>query len=171
MSTRWVSAKGHFGQAGIDAGAGGIDQALHRGPFGHLQEIEEPFQIGFLIGKGVDQGVAHPGLGGQVADLLGPVVLKEGLQGREIGQVGGDGDKIGVLAQFQVPVMFESRRVIIVEVVQPHYPGALGQQGLRHMKADEPGAAGHQKRIIFDLRGPFNHSKSLTFSGTSDNLL
>ena len=89
-----------------------------------------------------------------MANLLRLVVLKQGLQGREIGQVRGDGDKIGVPAQFPVPVMFEGRRVIIIEVVQPHDPGALGQQGLRHMKADEPGAAGHQKRLVLDFRGP-----------------
>jgi hypothetical protein len=97
----------------------------------------------------VDQGITHPGLGGQVTNLLGLMGVEQRLQGREISQVGGDGDKIGVPAQLQVPIMFQRRRVIIVEVVQPHDLGALGQQSQCHVEADEPGAAGNEKCLIF----------------------
>ena len=160
MSTRWVSREGHFRQAGIDAGTGGVDQALRREAFGQFQEIEEALQVGLLVGKGVDQGVPHPGLGRQMADFLGPVGLKQGFQGRQVGQVRGHGDKIGVPAQFPVPVMLQGRGVIIVEVVQPHHPGPVVQQGPGHMIADEPGAAGHQKRMVLDFRGLIRHKPS-----------
>ncbi len=152
MSTRWVSLKGISVKPGIDTGTGGVDQALRREAFGQFQEIEEPLQVGLLVGKGIDQGVPHPGLGRQMADFLGPVGAEEGFQGRQVRQVRGHADKIGVPGEFPVPVMLQGRGVIIVEVVQPHHPGPVIQQGPGHMIADEPGAAGHQERMVLDFR-------------------
>jgi hypothetical protein len=95
--------KGEFGQAPINAGTGGINETLHPGFFRQFNEVDKAFQVRLLVGKRVDQGVAHPGLGRQMADLLGPVVRKQPFQARKIGQVALKGGKIGKLAQFLVP--------------------------------------------------------------------
>ena len=106
-----------------------------------FQDVQEAGDIAGDVDVGVFGGVADAGLGGKMHDPLGLVLGEGGLDRSAIGEISGD---MGVAGQRQQPIqprLFQSRVVIVVEVVEADDLLAAGQQDLGNVGADEAGSA------------------------------
>ncbi len=119
-----------------------------------LEDIQEAFDVGFLVGMRVGDGVADPGLGGEIDDAFGLEVGKNLLQGRSVGEVGLEPAVVGVLFQLRVAVELELNRVVVVEIVEAKDRMAVVQQTTGQMEADEASGAGDED--VFHKRNAEN---------------
>ena len=105
----------------------------------------------------VGDGVAHPGLGGEIDHAGGLEVGKNLLQGRPVGEVDLEPAVVGVLFQLRVAITLELNRVVVVEIVESEDRMAVVQQTTGQMKADEAGGASDEdvfhKRRVGRLKG------------------
>ena len=105
----------------------------------------------------VGDGVAHPGLGGEIDDTVGLELGKNLLQRRQVGEVGFQPSVVGVRFQLRMAVALELHRVVVVEVVDSKDRMAVVQQTTGQMKADEAGGASDEdvfhKRRVGRLKG------------------
>jgi hypothetical protein len=62
--------EGHARVAAVDAGTRGVDQMLNRVMAAAFEDVHEADQIAVDVGVGVEQRVAHAGLGGQMDHSL-----------------------------------------------------------------------------------------------------
>ena len=99
-------------------------------------------QVGLDIGAGVDQAVAHAGLGGEVDDAVG-VAAGFG-QRRRIGDVAAHEAEIVVFLQPRQPRFLQRHVVIVVEIVDADDGVAALEQTDRGMHADETGRSCHK---------------------------
>ena len=90
------------------------------------------------------QRMAHPGLRGEVDHLAGAGAFEHRRHRRRVGQVDAVEFEVLVGPQSRQARLFQGRVVVVVEVVDPDHPMALGQQALADMHADEAGGAGDQ---------------------------
>ena len=72
-----VHRKRHPGVGAVDRTRRGIDQVLDPGVPAALEEIDKADQVGVDVGVRVDQGIADPGLGGQVHHRIKTVLVEQ----------------------------------------------------------------------------------------------
>ena len=153
--------EGHLLVAAVNGGGAGVDQVLHGVSPAALQHVEEADQVGVNIGARVLDGVAHPGLGGEVHDDRGAELLEHGLQGAEVGDVGPhEGEpaarealRVGPaparhLGEHPQAVELDARVVVGVQVVQGHDARALPEEPPAQECAYESGGAGNENSTI-----------------------
>ena len=109
-----------------------------------LEDVEKTIQIGLPVGKRVHEGVAHAGLGRQVADAPRLVRLEQFAQSIRVAKVGLDPAVAFARLQQGVPVPLELDRVVVVEIVQPDDLVPVVQQRRGNMVPDESGCPGDQ---------------------------
>lgn len=121
---------------------------LHSKMAAALENIEEARNVALGIEPRMDKRMAHTGLGGEVDDVVGTVLLKDARDGGLVGDVcavegesrlGGEQAKAG---------LFECRIIIVVEVVQAVHGVTIVQKALYDVKADEAGCAGDEHHVI-----------------------
>ncbi len=105
-----------------------------------FEDVEETLDIAACIGVRVGQGIAHPGLGGEVDDRLEAVPGEQGPDRGAVGHVqAAEGEP--VRRREALPPRFLQRHVVIrVHVVDADHRAARVQQFARDMVADEPAA-------------------------------
>ena len=117
-----------------------------------LENIQEAFDIGFLVGLRIGDGVAHSGLCGEIDDAVGLEIGKHLLQGRQVGKVGLQPAVVGMRFQLRMAIELELHRVVVVEIIETKDRMAVVQQTTGQMEADKAGGAsdedvGHKKML------------------------
>ena len=103
------------------------------------------FDVGLGIGVGVDQRIAHAGLGRQMDDPGDVGMAGEGLfHGLALGNVGAHHGKALMGQQARGALFLQRDVVIVVEVVDADHLLAPRQKRLRGVKADKAGGTGNQ---------------------------
>ncbi len=95
-----------------------------------FQQIAKAHQIGLDIGARIDQAVAHPGLGGQVHHMINIMFGKQALKFPAIGKINlckGERGFLRMIFKICQARLFQSRIVIVVQVVNPQHLMAIGQ--------------------------------------------
>ena len=69
---------------------------------------------------------------------------KERSHGRAVREIGALEAKAGQRREQGEARLPETHRVVVVEVVYPHYLMAVATEPARHMKSDKPGGAGDE---------------------------
>ena len=112
-----------------------------------LEQNHVAFDVAAQIGVGIDQRIAHPGLGRQVNDPVDVGMRVEQRPDRvPVGDIEAPkGEPVPALQKVQ-PRLLERHVVVVVEVVDPDHPFAPRQQSLRGMKPDKSGDPGDQHR-------------------------
>jgi hypothetical protein len=85
-----------------------------------LKEIDKTDQIGVHIGVGVDQGIAHPGLGRQIDHRVELFLGKQGCGPFPIGHVESGMAKGGMGQQLSQTIPLELRIIVVVQIVEPN---------------------------------------------------
>ncbi len=114
-----------------------------------LEDRQVAQKVGPLVSEGVVDGVAHPGLGGEVDDAFGPAGPHQGGEGLGLGDVQPVHDETGPALQGGGAGELQSRVVVVVEVVDAHDALAAIQQPFGHGPADEAGGAGDEDGVGF----------------------
>ena len=136
---------GHLGVGAVDRRGRGHQEVPDARRPRHLHHVEGADQVGVDIDPGVVDGVAHPGLGGEMDDDLG---ARRGAGRREAAHVlepadrrgeAGEAGKLGVARLFQRDVVIVGKSVIARD--RP----ALLEQEPAEVIADEPGRAGDER--------------------------
>ena len=99
-----------------------------------------------LVGEGVLDGVADPGLGREMDDAVGPGVAHQPLHQGRVGDVGADHAEALTALEPGGPGMLQRHLIVVVEDVDADDLFAPVQQALGHVHADEAGCAGDQNR-------------------------
>lgn len=144
---RIAFGKRHLGVATIDAGAAGIDQMLDLVLAAALQDIAKAQQIRVGVVVGLIDGVAHPGLCGQVQNFAGVYLGKQVGHPLPLRQIEFHEAEVGMWAQLGEAGMLERHVVVVVEVVDTNHGHTLLKQPLGAMHADKAGTAGDQNGI------------------------
>jgi hypothetical protein len=116
----------------------------HRVLAAGLQDVQEAAEVGLAIGVRMGDGVAHPGLGGQVHHAVEALGREQRLHPGAVGHVQALEAKARLRRQPGQPGLLERRVVVVVEVVDADHLVAARQQALGHVHADEAGRAGDQ---------------------------
>ncbi len=93
-----------------------------------FEDVREAHQVAVHVGVGVDQRVAHAGLGGHVGDLVETLRVKQCLHPVAVGQIKSHEAEIVTAFQLRQPVALELRVVVVIDVVQPNDLVAARQQ-------------------------------------------
>jgi len=114
----------------------------HPAAAGGLQQGQVPGQVAALIGEGVFDRVANPGLGGQVHDPVGAAVAHKGLDRIAVGDVEPGHGETGARLERRRAAGLQRRIIIGVEDVDADDGLAAIQQAMSDMGSDEAGGAG-----------------------------
>lgn len=117
---------------------------LHPAVAAALEDVGEADDVAVDVCVRVLDGVAHPGLGGQVHDTVKALLSKQPGHAFAVGNVQFDEAETWLALQTRETVMLELRRVVVVEVVKTDHLVASRQQQLADMHADEAGSAGDE---------------------------
>ena len=114
-----------------------------------FQKIDEAGDVAFHIGQGIFRRISHTSLGGAVDDPVEALPGKAGPDRLLIGKIGVDEreSRAGLrclLAQYRETVLLELAAVIVVNRIQTDDIIAALDEGSRHMKTNETGAARDQ---------------------------
>jgi hypothetical protein len=139
-----VLGERHLGVAAVHAGAARIHQVLDLAVATAFQDVHEADQVALHIGLGIDQRVAHAGLGGQVDDLVELLFGKELLHAFVVRHVHFHETEVLVGRQAGQAVVLELDFVIVIEVVETNHLIASCQQELAGVHADKTGCAGNE---------------------------
>jgi len=131
MVDRVVFAEGDLLVAAVDAGAGGIDQALDFMMPATFQNIQVPRQIGLLVSKRVLERIAHTRLRRQVADEIGFMLLEVGCKKLDVRQITPQAGVSLACFKLRMSSFLERNRIIVVEIVQPNDLVAILEQCVR----------------------------------------
>ena len=109
-----------------------------------FEDVHEADQIAVDVGVGVEQRVAHTGLGRQVNHALETFSGEQRGHRRPVGDVHLDEAKIALPRQAGQAGVLEANVVIVVEVVDADHRVTTAQEGQRRVHADETGGAGEE---------------------------
>ena len=109
-----------------------------------LEHVEEAGEVGLAVGLRVLDGVAHPGLGGQVDDAVEALAREKRVQPGTVGDVEPLEREARLRPQARQARFLQRRLVIGIEVVDAHDRVAARQQPLGDVHSDEAGGAGDQ---------------------------
>jgi hypothetical protein len=140
-----MDGKGHPGIGAVDGGGGGEDQVLHPAVPAAFKDVDETYQVAVDVGVGIFQGVAHPGLGGQVDHLGKPLGGEQSRDPGTVRQVHPGKAKVGVSHELRQTSLLEADVVVVVEVVEPDDFIATVEQAFRQVIPDEASSAGYQQ--------------------------
>jgi len=113
-----------------------------------LEQRQMAQEIGFLVGKGIFDTVAHPGLCREMDDPLDPILLHQRLDVIGIGHVHLHEAKIVERVQAGESGSLERRIIIIIEIVDADDGFPAISQPPRNGMADKAGGTSHQYRIL-----------------------
>jgi hypothetical protein len=133
--------EGHAGVAAVNAGTRGVDQMLNRVLAAAFEDVHEADQIAIDVGVGVEQRVAHAGLGSQVNHALETFAGKQRGHRPPVGDVPLDEAKIALSRQAGQAGVLEANVVVVVEVVDADDRVTATQEAQRGVHADETGRA------------------------------
>jgi len=113
-----------------------------------FEHVHMAGKVGADIGMGVDQRIAHAGLGAEMDDRLDRMIGEQRLKCRHVGKVQfGEGEQLAMaLFERRDPIALERDLIIVVEIVDADHGAPVGQQPVGHRHADEAGRAGYQDR-------------------------
>src|SRR6185312_10404639 len=120
-----------------------------------LQHVEETLDIGVDIVMGMVDRMPHPRLRGKMHHLDKAVLREQGLHRPAIGEVELDEAELGLTLKYGKPGLFQSRIVVMVEVIDADDGASASQQTLRDVKPDEAGSSCHENQVIRH-RGPLS---------------
>ena len=109
-----------------------------------LEDVHEAHQIAIDVGVGVEQRVAHTGLGRQVNHALETFSGEQRGHRRPVGDVHLDEAKIALPRQAGQAGALEANVVLVVEVVDADDRVTATQEAQRGVHADETGGAGEE---------------------------
>ena len=114
-----------------------------------LEDVGEADDVRLHVGERVLQGVAHPGLGGEVDHPVEAVVGEGALHRGPVGEVGAAElveapRRGGRPLELGEPRFLEPGVVIVVDGVDPHHRVAAGDERAGDVEADEAGVAGDE---------------------------
>ena len=147
MVNRLAFGKWQVGVTAIHRAAGGIHQVFSAVVPATLKDRTQAHQVALQVGAWILNGIANPGLGGEVnhqAWLLAPKQLGDRSNFAQVkllkapGSGGSKGLEPGQSGPLQGGV------VVAVEVVDPHHPLAPPQQPLADRGADEARRPGYE---------------------------
>ena len=131
----------HRGGRGIGDRRQSLDAASR------LQHDQGPHHIGIDISVGVFKRVANPGLCREMDDAAQlPVTLDEGEDAVTVGDIELGKDKARIGAELGQPRLLQPYIIVIIEIVEAHYPIAALEQRLGNVEADKPGGTGEKDR-------------------------
>jgi len=131
----------------------------HRVVPASLEDVDEAVEVALHVGVGVDQGVAHAGLRGEVRDVIELLVPEERVDRGLIRDVGpGERELVVLIAQQEGVVgdprpgdaeveeaaVLDGRIVVVVDVVEADDLVALLDEPLRQVVAHEPRRTSHE---------------------------
>ena len=103
--------------AAVDAGTARVDEARDFGVAAKLQDVERRLEIALLVGERMRQRVAHTRLGGEVADEVGPRLLKGAFGRGVVAQVDLVRGEPLLLREKVVPGALEFHGVVVVQAI------------------------------------------------------
>ena len=109
--------EGHARVAAVNARTRGVDQMLNRVLAAAFEDVHEADQIAVDVGVGVQQRVAHTGVGGQVDHPLETFAGKQRSHRRPVGDVPLDEAEIALPCEAGQAGALEANVVLIVKVV------------------------------------------------------
>ena len=109
-----------------------------------LQDVGEAGEVGVHVGHGVLDGVAHPGLGGQIDHPLGLVRPEGGGDALPVLDVQAQVGEAGMRQGAGQAGLLEAHVVIVVEVVDADDLVTPFEQAQGEGGTDEAGAAGDE---------------------------
>jgi len=113
-----------------------------------LQHRQGTGEVAVCVGKGVVQGVAHPGLGTEVdhpiEPLPGTLAGKECRHGLPVREIATLEAKPGQRQEPGQARLLQAHLVVVVEIVETDHLVALLDEPLRQVKPDEAGGAGDE---------------------------
>ena len=122
-----------------------------------FEQRQMALQIGLLIGEGVVDTVAHPGLRREMDDPLDAAVPDQRLDVIGVRDVHFDEAETLQVLKIGEPGMLQRRIIIIVQIVDPDHRFAARDQPRRNRMADETGGTGHENgRIMGVWHGGFH---------------
>jgi len=139
-----VFREGLAGVEPVDRRGGREDEVLHAVVAAAFQQVGKAHQVGIHIGHGIDEAVAHAGLGRHVDDMGELFGREQGAHGFAFGHVLQHEAETGTAFQLSQTVFLELDVVVVVEVVQANHGVALGQQTVTEMIADEARGSGNE---------------------------
>ena len=137
--------KRHLGIHAVDRAGRGVDQVLDPVVPAPLQHIEMAHQVGFGVGMGILQRVAHPSLGSQVDYPIEALLGKQCRHSLAVGQVQLDEADIGTPGQIHQARLLQRDVVVVVEIVDTDDLVAMAEQAFGHGVSDKAGHAGNKK--------------------------
>src|ERR1700757_3012220 len=116
-----------------------------------LQHIRKTLNVRVDIGARILQGVADPGLGGEVNHDRTRVLLEQGFRRRTVRQIELCEDEAWILLEDIEARFLQPRIIIVVDAVNAHDLASLSQQLLRDMESEEAVASGDQQPVVRHL--------------------
>ena len=114
-------------------------------PAAGLEHVQESHHVGIHVCAGVQDAVAHAGLGGEVDDVLGSSVGKRLVHRGGVRQVGAQEGERGLAAEQGEAGFLQLRIVVAVDAVEPDHGMAAGEAEPGQVETDEPGGARDQE--------------------------
>ena len=112
-----------------------------------FENIGKSDQVGIDIGRGIDRRMRDAGLRRKVRDISEALLGEQCLPRRRGRQHRISRNGNSRLSQVRRDGPFQSRIVIVVEIVDSMDGPAVGEKPARQMKADEPGSAGDKNGL------------------------
>ena len=125
-----------------------------------FQNIVKSYYVAFYISIGIGDGIAHTGLGGQIYNNSGPVLLKDIVDSLFVGNVFFHKDKPRDIAFKAVYALFlQSNALIIGDVVDAHNDNIVmgGKQMVTQCCSDATCGSGDDYGFAFQTDVVFYH--------------
>ena len=116
-----------------------------------LEHVEVADDVRFDVGARVLDGVAHPGLGGEVDHDAETVVREQGRHPRFAREIHLGELEARVVVEDDQALLFEGRVVVVVQVVHADDAAAFVEEALGEVEADETGGAGDEDGFVQEI--------------------